>query len=104
MVYCLLSADSPAIQIFNSHYSVLSKSLSDPVSVAILLHKEGVVPRQILSRVECLSFSNKREVLLNALKEAVQANHGFLLTFANVLCKFSGNVQLGRAIRKDYGD
>ena len=95
-----------AIDIFNTHHSLLSQSLSDPVSVAIMLQREGVITGQVLASVESASPSvpNQREVLLAAIIVAIQSQYSLLQTFASVLCKFTGNVKLGTAIQRDYGE
>ena len=95
-----------AIDIFNTHHPLLSQSLSDPVSVAIMLQREGVITGQVLASVESASPSvpNQREVLLAAIIVAIQSQYSLLQTFASVLCKFTGNVKLGTAIQRDYGE
>ena len=95
-----------AIEIFNTHHPLLSQSLSDPVSVAIMLQREGVITGQVLASVESASPSvpNQREVLLTAIIVAIQSQYSLLQTFANVLCKFTGNVKLGTVIQRDYGE
>ena len=95
-----------AIEIFNTHHPLLSQSLSDPVSVAIMLQREGVITGQVLASVESASPSvpNQREVLLAAIIVAIQSQYSLLQTFASVLCKFTGNVKLGTAIQRDYGE
>ena len=97
--------NSVAIDIFNVHHPNLSKSLSDPVHVAIMLQKEGVIKNHVLNNVESASpsVSKQREVLLASLQEAVQAKYSSLQVFASVLCKFTSNVQLGKSIHQDYG-
>uniref|UniRef100_A0A1X7TWC5 Death domain-containing protein n=1 Tax=Amphimedon queenslandica TaxID=400682 RepID=A0A1X7TWC5_AMPQE len=91
-----------AIEIFNTHHPLLSQSLSDPVSVAIMLQREGVITGQVLASVESASPSvpNQREVLLAAMREVIQNKYSLLQTFASVLCKFTGN--LGAVIQRDY--
>uniref|UniRef100_A0A1X7UWC6 Death domain-containing protein n=1 Tax=Amphimedon queenslandica TaxID=400682 RepID=A0A1X7UWC6_AMPQE len=93
-----------AIQIFNTHHPLLSQSLSDPVSVAIMLQREGVITGQVLDSVESASPSvpNQREILLAAIRKAIQSNYSSLQTFASVLCKSNGNVELGTFIQRDY--
>ncbi|XP_019861307.1 PREDICTED: uncharacterized protein LOC109589711 [Amphimedon queenslandica] len=93
-----------ATHIFNTHHPLLSQSLSDPVSVAIMLQREGVITGQVLARVESASPSvpNQREVLLGAIIVAIQSKYSLLQTFASVLCKFTGNVKLGTVIQRDY--
>ena len=93
-----------AIHIFNTHHPLLSQSLSDPVSVAIMLQREDVITGQVLASVESASPSvpNQREVLLAAIIVAIQSKYSLLQTFASVLCKFTGNVKLGTVIQRDY--
>ena len=96
-----------AFDILDKHQSILSQSLSDPVAVARALHGESVITGEILSVVESATFSlptERRKVLLAALREAVKTNYRSLETFATVLCKFGGNVQLGKAIHSDYSE
>ena len=95
-----------AIDIFNTHHPLLSQSLSDPVSVARLLQREGVITGQVLASVESASPSvpNQHKVLLAAIIVAIQSQYSLLQTFASVLCKFTGNVKLGTAIQRDYGE
>ena len=91
-----------AIDIFNTHHPLLSQSLSDPVSVAIMLQREGVITGQVLASVESASSSvpNQREVLLAAIIVAIHSKYSLLQTFASVLCKFTGNVKLGTVIQR----
>ena len=93
-----------ALSLYNSYDPLLSQSLSDPISVARLLYGEHVIAGSVLSDVESASSSlpKQREVLLSAVREAVQSRHTSLQTFASVLCKLLGNVQIGGAILRDY--
>ncbi|XP_019861193.1 PREDICTED: uncharacterized protein LOC105315268 [Amphimedon queenslandica] len=93
-----------AIGIFNTHHPLLSQSLSDPVTVAIMLQREGVITGQVLASVESASPSvpNQREVLLAAIIVAIESKYSLLQTFASVLCKFTGNVRLGTVIQSAY--
>uniref|UniRef100_A0A1X7UBQ1 Death domain-containing protein n=1 Tax=Amphimedon queenslandica TaxID=400682 RepID=A0A1X7UBQ1_AMPQE len=93
-----------AIEIFNTHHPLLSQSLSDPVNVAIVLQREGVITGQVLASVESASPSvpNQREVLLAAILVAIQSKYSLLQTFASVLCKFTDNVKLGIVIQTNY--
>ena len=95
-----------AIDIFNTHRPLLSQSLPDPVSVAIMLQREGVITGQVLASVASASPSvpNQREVLLGSIIVAIHSKYSFLQTFASVLCKFTGNVKLGTVIQRDYGE
>ncbi|XP_019857393.1 PREDICTED: uncharacterized protein LOC109585709 [Amphimedon queenslandica] len=93
-----------AIDIFNTHHPLLSQSLSDPVNVSIMLQREGVITGQVLASVESASPSvpNQREVLLAAIRVAIESKYSLLQTFASVLCKFTGNVKLGTAIQRSH--
>ncbi|XP_019859101.1 PREDICTED: uncharacterized protein LOC109587296 [Amphimedon queenslandica] len=93
-----------AIDIFNTHHPLLSQSLSDPLSVAIMLQKEGVITGQVLASVESASpsVSIQREILLAAIIVAIHSKYSLLQTFASVLCKFTGNIKLGTTIQRDY--
>ena len=93
-----------AVNILNKHLTGLSKSLSDPVSVARLLYGEHVIIQQKLNGVEDdnLSLSDKRKILLAAVKDAVQASHVNLQKFSIVLCHLTRNVKLGESILRDY--
>ena len=102
----LIGQHSIAVAIVNTHHSSLSQSLSDPVGVARLLHGECVITGAVLANVESTgqSLSDRRKVLLAAVREAVQINYQSLQTLGTVLCKFTGNAQLGSAILSDYGE
>ena len=95
---------SLALSLYNSYDPLLSQSLSDPISVARLLYGEHVIAGSVLSDVESASSSlpKQREVLLSAIREAVQSRHSTLRKFASVLCKFTDHVQIGGAILRDY--
>ena len=94
-----------AIDIFSNRYPTLSQSLTDPLNVAFMLNREGVITVQALTSVESASPSvpAQRDVLLAVVGEAVRTKYTLLQTFASVLCKFTGNAQLGAAIQRDYG-
>ena len=66
-----------AIDIFNTHRPLLSQSLSDPVSVAIMLQREGVITGEALASVASASPSvpNQREVLLAAIIVAIHSKY-----------------------------
>ena len=95
-----------ALSIFDKHHSLLFESLSDPVSVARLLNAERVISTQVVNSVEAESRStlNQCQILLSALREAIEANHTCLQSFAIVLRKVTGNVQLGQKILRNYGE
>ena len=108
-IVCMFCIERPqvlALTIFDKHHSLLSESLSDPVSVARLLNAERVISTQVVISVEAESRStlNQCQILLSALREAIQANHTCLQSFAIVLLKVTGNVQLGQVILSSYGE
>ena len=108
-IVCMFCIERPqvlALSIFDKHHSLLSESLSDPVSVARLLNAERVISSQVVISVEAESRSilNQRKILLSALREAIQDNHTCLQTFAIVLLKVNGNVQLGHMIFSNYSE
>ena len=93
-----------ALSLYKSYDPLLSQSLSDPISVARLLYREHVIAESVLSDVESASPSLPKqcEVLLSAVREAVQSRHSSLKTFASVLCKINDHVQIGEDILRDY--
>ena len=108
-IVCMFCIERPqvlALSIFDKHHSLLSESLSDPVSVTRLLNAERVLSSQVVISVEAESRStlNQRKILLPALREAIQANYTYLQSFAIVLLKVTGNVQLGQVILSNYGE
>ena len=48
-------------------------------------------------------ISDKRQILLAAVKDAIQANHVALQKFSIVLGHLTRNVKLGENILTDYG-
>ena len=93
-----------AIGILTNHHAVLTSSLSDTISVARLLNDERVLSDKALSSVVSTRGSTeRRKVLLAAVREAVQTNYYYLQTFATVLSRFTGNIRLGEIIHRDYG-
>ncbi|XP_019857935.1 PREDICTED: uncharacterized protein LOC109586201 [Amphimedon queenslandica] len=93
-----------ALSIFDSYYSKLLQTLSDPATMAYKLHKEGVFEREVLERIESesSSISKQREILLDSLKEKVVAQYTCLETFIISLCKFTDDTKEGLAMKKDY--
>ncbi|XP_019858706.1 PREDICTED: uncharacterized protein LOC109586929 [Amphimedon queenslandica] len=69
-----------------------------------MLQREGVITGQVLASVASASPSvpNQREVLLAAIIVAIESKYSLLQTFASVVCKFTGNVELGTVIQRDY--
>ena len=105
-MFCIERPQVLALRIFDKHHSFFSESLSDPVRVARLLNAERVISSQVVNSVEAerRSTLNQRQILLPALREAIQANHTSLQSFAIVLLKVTGNVQLGKKIFSNYGE
>ena len=70
-----------------------------------MLQRESVITQDVLGSVVSASPSvpKQRDILLAAVREAVQNKYTLLQTFASVLCNFTGNVQLGADIQRDYG-
>ena len=101
--YCSnhLSHKDQANAIFCCHHASLSQSLQYPFKVAQLLCRENVIPEGALTNMEICSQSVT--VLLKAIDNAVHTNYQNLRVFASVLQRFTGNIQLGNAIMKDYG-
>ena len=91
--------------IFNDHHPLLSRSLCDPIGVAWSLYQACIIKKDVVTCVESASPSlpKQREVLLNAINEAIKINPTSLQTFANLLCTISTNLLLGQAILDDYG-
>ena len=94
-----------AISIFEKYYSKLLQSLSDPATMAYKLQKERVIEREVLKRIESesSSISKQRKILLDSLKEKVEAQYTCLETFITSLCKFTDDAKEGLAMKKDYG-
>ena len=90
--------------IFNDHHPLLSQSLCDPIGVAWSLYQACIIKRDVVTCVESASPSlpKQREVLLNAVNEAIMINPTGLQTFASILCTISTNLLLGQAILDDY--
>lgn len=97
--------NSLAISIFDDHHHFLAQSLSDPVNVAFMLHREGILTKNGLNHVEAvgLSPSNRCNALLTAMREAVLSMYSALKTFAHVLITSTENEQLGKDIHRHYG-
>ena len=98
---CLASHEDHASDILRCHYGTLSQSLQYLISVAQLLHGEGVISESILDRME--TCKQPVTLLLNTVRKVVHNNYKNLEVFANVLQKSVVNKQLGDAIMKDYG-
>ena len=94
-----------ASHILRNNYSALSQSISEPVCVAKLLHKE-VISDEALSCVMSIraSVSDSRAVLLKAVRDAVRSNYKHLELFVSVLRKFSETAHIGDTIFKEYSE
>lgn len=96
------------LNIFESHHTALSKSLSDPINVAWLLYgEERMITREVVNGVESASPSipKQREVLLAAIKGAIQTEPIHLQRFATALSRLptTNNLSLGSTIQVDIG-
>uniref|UniRef100_A0A1X7TSP5 Uncharacterized protein n=1 Tax=Amphimedon queenslandica TaxID=400682 RepID=A0A1X7TSP5_AMPQE len=92
-----------ASDILRNNHSALSQSITEPVSVARLLHEE-VIPNETLSCVMSTrgSVSDSRTVLLKAVRDAVHSNYKHLELFVTVLRKFSETAHIGDTIFEEY--
>ena len=98
------SHENSAIYIMQRHYGALSQSLEDPISVARILHEEEILSETVLESIKStrLMVSERRTVLLRAVRGAVHSSSQNLKVFASVLLKFTDNVPLANAILNDY--
>ena len=96
-----------ASDILRYYYSTLAQSLQYPIRVAQLLHGERVISQTTLFNVKTAAQSHSEKeaifLVLKAVRHAVHVNYHHLEVFANVLLKFTSNVQCAKAILKDYG-
>ena len=86
------------------HYGALSQSLQDPITVTHMLHREEILSDTVLENIKStrLTVSERRTVLLRAVRGAVHSSSQNLKVFASVLLKFTDNVPLANAILNDY--
>ena len=93
-----------ASTLFVRHFSHLSQSLHDPISVARMLHGEEVLSEATLTSLESSrqTLSQRRASLLDAVLGAIRASYHNLEVFASVLLKFTDNVPLANAILSDF--
>ena len=100
------SHQQSASDVLRCHYGTLSKSLHDPISVGWLLCEQDpmIISEETLTSVEFIRKceSERRVVLLGAVRCAVHSNSNNLEIFVNVLLKFSENVLLAKVIWNDY--
>ena len=97
--------ENSASDILRCHYKTLSQYLPHLINVAQLLCEEKVITDETLSLVQDdgQSESDKRTVLLRAIRHAIRMSNDNLAKFASVLNRFTENVQVGIAIFNDYG-
>ena len=97
-----------ASEILRCHYATLSKSLYDPISVGWLLCEQDpmIISEETLSSTESTKKceSERRIVLLRAVRCAVRSNSNNLEVFVSVLLKFTENVVIAKAILNDYSE
>ena len=100
-----MSPEDCASDILCYHYGTLSQYLHHPNNVAQLLCQEKVISDTTLSQVQDnqRSQSERKTVLLKALRSAVHIDHHNLEVFASVLKHSSENAKIGEAIFSDYG-
>ena len=100
------SYQQSASDILCCHYATLSKSLHDPISVGWLLCEQDptIISEETLTSTESIRKceSERRVVLLRAVRCAVRSSSNNLEVFVSVLLKFSENVSLAKAILNDY--
>ena len=101
------SHEEYASDILRCHYGTLFESLKYPISVAQLLHEEGVITKTkpIIEKCTAEFLSKEKAIfrILNAVRHAVHINYKNLEVFASVLLKFTSSVPCANAIIKDYG-
>ena len=95
-----------ASALFVRHFSQLSQSLHDPISVARMLHGEKILSEATLTSVESTrqTLSQRRARLLDAVLDAICISYHNLEVFASVLLKFTDNVPLANAILSDFSE
>lgn len=90
--------------ILRNHYSAISESIIDPVSVASLLRIEKVVNEEALTTV--ISTRNSpfdcKGVLLKAIRHSVHSNHGKLEVVLSILSKFQETEHIAGVVLKKY--
>ena len=89
-----------AINIFDSHCPNLLRDLIDPLDIASMLQKEGIITEEVLANLEKSADDKKCEVLLGDLRKVM--NFSSLEKFIRVL-QIKSNVTLANAIYHDYG-
>ena len=99
-----MSREDCASDILRYHYGSLSHSLHSPSYVTQILHGEKVISEETLKAVEVIkrSESERRTVLLKAIRHAVHNNYRNLEVFASVLRITSENARVAASILNDY--
>ena len=95
---------SPAVDILRRYYSTLSQSILEPAHIANILHKQDVFSDGVVSSLESKigSLSDRRAILLRALRKVVQSNYAILEILVTVLRKFPETAQIGDRIFEEY--
>ena len=97
--------ENRASDILRNNYSALSQSITNPVRVAKLLHKEVISDEALFCVMSTRgSVSDSRAVLLKAVRDAVHSNHKHLELFVTVLSKFSETAHIGDTIFEEYSE
>ena len=103
-----MSREDLASDILRCHYGVLSDSLQYPISMAQLLHEEGIITKMksVIVKYTAESLSREKAVflLLKTIRHAVHAKYHNLELFASVLLKFTSSVPCASGILKDCGE
>ena len=95
--------EQPAYFILHQYHAALSKNLTNPDNVAVLLQKEKILTEEVVTSIETkASLPEKRKVLLTSVQYAVCTNPHNLLVFGVVLKKFTSSVS--QAILNDYSE
>ena len=99
-----MSREDCASDILRYHYGSLSQSLHYPSYVTQMLHQEEVLSEETLKTIKVIerSESERRTVLLKAIRVAVHNNYHNLEVFASVLRNTNENSQVAGLILNDY--
>ena len=97
------SCEDHASDILRCHYGTLSQSLQYPISIGQQLYEERVITWTDFSiaKNKQYSLSEKKALLLRAVRQAVHTNYYNLEVFASVLLEVPGNVSCASAILND---
>ena len=97
--------NATAYDILRDSYGNLSQSITEPVSIATILHKEKLLIDQVMSLVSSArnSLSDSRAVLLKAVRNSIHSNYKNLELFVTVLRKFPETAHIADTMFKEYG-